>query len=101
MVNAGGIFETVLYVDDLPAAQQFYIGVLGLDVISASGLMVAFATPENDLAEWRDKLQRLDVPIEKEVEWPEGGTSVYFRDPAGNSVELAPSTLWGGGWNFD
>ena len=35
-----------------------------------------------------------------EVPWPEGGRSIYFRDPAGNSLELAPPTLWGGGWDF-
>jgi hypothetical protein len=36
------------------------------------------------------------VPIEREIEWDEGGTSIYVRDPAGNSVELAPPTIWGG-----
>ena len=34
------------------------------------------------------------VAIEAEVEWPSGGRSLYFRDPAGNVVELAPPTLW-------
>ncbi len=34
-----------------------------------------------------------------EVNWDQGGTSLYFRDPAGNSIELAPPTLWGG-WEF-
>jgi len=32
--------------------------------------------------------------VEKEINWEDGGTSIYFRDPAGNSVELAPATLW-------
>ena len=33
-------------------------------------------------------------------EWPRGGRSLYFRDPAGNSVELVTPGLWGlpGGW---
>ena len=35
------------------------------------------------------------VDIETEVEWPGGGRSIYVRDPAGNSVELASSTIWG------
>ncbi|MDQ3546548.1 MAG: glyoxalase/bleomycin resistance/extradiol dioxygenase family protein, partial [Verrucomicrobiota bacterium] len=43
---------------------------------------------------WRERLQEAGVAIESEVEWPEGGRSLYFRDPAGNSVELAPPTLW-------
>jgi catechol 2,3-dioxygenase-like lactoylglutathione lyase family enzyme len=35
-----------------------------------------------------------------EVEWPRGGRSLYFRDPAGNSVELVTPGPWGlpGGW---
>ena len=33
---------------------------------------------------WRLRLQSHGVGIEKEVEWPRGGKSLYFRDPAGN-----------------
>ena len=33
--------------------------------------------------------------IESEVTWPGGGTSIYFRDPAGNCLELAPGRIWG------
>ena len=49
---------------------------------------------------WRDLLQVNGVSIEKEVEWPKGGKSLYFRDPAGNSVELVTPGLWGlpSGW---
>ncbi|MEZ4518564.1 MAG: VOC family protein [Chloroflexota bacterium] len=61
---------------------------------------IAFAAPADTLDDWRAHLAAHDVPIEKEVTWSFGGTSIYFRDPAGNSVELAPSTLWGGDWGF-
>jgi len=61
---------------------------------------VAFAMPDEELDSWREHLKRLSIPIEMEVAWPEGGRSLYVRDPAGNSVELAPPTLWGGGWQF-
>lgn len=61
---------------------------------------VAFAMPDDELDAWRAHLAALTVPIEMEVAWPEGGRSIYVRDPAGNSVELAPPTLWGGGWRF-
>ena len=61
---------------------------------------VAFAMPDEELDSWRAHLAALEVPIEMEVAWPEGGRSIYVRDPAGNSVELAPPTLWGGGWRF-
>ena len=49
---------------------------------------------------WRKLLQGHGVAIEKEVEWPRGGRSLYFRDPAGNSVELVTPGVWGlpSGW---
>ena len=49
---------------------------------------------------WRQKLQESGVAIEKEYEWPRGGKSLYFRDPAGNSVELITPGVWGlpSGW---
>jgi hypothetical protein len=36
------------------------------------------------------------VEVEREIGWPDGSRSLYVRDPAGNSVELAPPSLWGG-----
>ena len=49
---------------------------------------------------WRTLLQGHGVTIEKEVEWPRGGRSLYFRDPTGNSVELVTPGVWGlpSGW---
>jgi catechol 2,3-dioxygenase-like lactoylglutathione lyase family enzyme len=49
---------------------------------------------------WRQKLQESGIAIEQEVEWPKGGKSLYFRDPAGNSVELITPGVWGlpSGW---
>ncbi len=49
---------------------------------------------------WRKLLQGHGVSIEKEVEWPRGGKFLYFRDPAGNSVELVTPGVWGlpSGW---
>jgi catechol 2,3-dioxygenase-like lactoylglutathione lyase family enzyme len=49
---------------------------------------------------WRKLLKGNGVTIEKEVEWPRGGRSLYFRDPAGNSVELVTPGVWGlpSGW---
>ena len=49
---------------------------------------------------WRNLLRGHGVRIEKEVEWPRGGKSLYFRDPAGNSVELVTPGVWGlpSGW---
>lgn len=61
---------------------------------------IAFACPSADLDGWRAHFAAHDIAIEREVEWGVGGVSLYVRDPAGNSVELAPPTLWGGGWSF-
>jgi catechol 2,3-dioxygenase-like lactoylglutathione lyase family enzyme len=57
---------------------------------------IAFTVPLDELPAWRSRLADASIPIETEVEWPDGHRSIYFRDPAGNSVELAPPTLWNG-----
>ena len=56
---------------------------------------LAFAVEPDELPAWREHLKNGGVAIESEVEWETGGRSIYFRDPAGNSLELAPPTLWG------
>jgi catechol 2,3-dioxygenase-like lactoylglutathione lyase family enzyme len=60
----------------------------------------ALGVRAENLDEWRRRLEGQGVVIEKEVEWPRGGRSIYFRDPARNSVELVTPGLWGspGGW---
>lgn len=44
---------------------------------------------------WREHLHLAGVQIEQEHDWPSGGRSVYFRDPAGNSLELIVRGSWG------
>jgi catechol 2,3-dioxygenase-like lactoylglutathione lyase family enzyme len=53
-----------------------------------------------DLDAWRQRLAAHQVAIEKVMTWPRGGQSLYFRDPAGNLVELITPGLWGlpSGW---
>jgi catechol 2,3-dioxygenase-like lactoylglutathione lyase family enzyme len=122
--------EAALYASDLGAAERFYHGVLGLEIVSsmenrgisfrcgATVLLVfdpqrtripdagvpphgasgeghiAFVVDDADLDPWRARLEERGVAIEAEVDWPSGGRSLYFRDPAGNVVEFAPPTLW-------
>lgn len=57
---------------------------------------VAFQIYENEIDSWRAHLQACDVAIEKEISWPEGGYSIYFRDLDGNSLELATREVWPG-----
>jgi catechol 2,3-dioxygenase-like lactoylglutathione lyase family enzyme len=47
------------------------------------------------LDSWRHRLESQGVTIEHEAAWPAGGRSLYFRDPAGNSVELITPGVWG------
>jgi catechol 2,3-dioxygenase-like lactoylglutathione lyase family enzyme len=124
------VLETVLYVDDLAAAERFYGEVLGLEVDSrqagvfvffrcGAGMLLlfdpaaaargrkvpphgakgaghaCFAVPEAALAAWQERLRAAGVAIEQEASWPRGGRSFYFRDPAGNSLELATPRIWG------
>ena len=60
----------------------------------------AFGIAADALDKWRRRLQDHGVAIENEIDWPRGGHSLYFRDPAGNSVELLTPGLWGlrSGW---
>ena len=126
------VLETILYVDDLDAAERFYGEVLGLELDSRKdGLFVFFkcgarhaaavraARPRAPaatcrphgaqgpghacfaVAEARPAMpgrrawQTAGVAIEQEMDWPRGGRSFYFRDPAGNSLELATPKIWG------
>ena len=56
---------------------------------------VCFAVAENALDAWQARLTAAGVAIEQEATWPRGGRSFYFRDPAGNSLELATPRIWG------
>lgn len=129
-MRLGQLSEAAIYASDLDAAQQFYHGVLGLEIISRmedrgmafrcgdavllvfdpertrvpdAGVPthgtsgeghIAFVVADSEIDAWRTRLAECGVVIEAEVDWPTGGRSIYFRDPAGNSVELAPPNLW-------
>lgn len=56
---------------------------------------VAFAIAPDQIDLCRRQLQENGIAIETEITWPSGGRSIYFRDPAGNSVELATAQVWG------
>lgn len=59
---------------------------------------IAFAISEDSYEAWLAQLRVQGVEIEQEIEWPgaegERARSVYFRDPAGNSVELMAGDYW-------
>ena len=130
------ILETVLYADDLAAAEAFYVHVLGFALHSkvpgrhiffrcgprmllifnpretvkgalpaalpvpshgASGEgHVCFRASRDEITRWRLHLEQAGIAIEADFAWPaSGGRSLYFRDPAGNSLEFAEPKIWG------
>ena len=56
---------------------------------------ICFKIKEEEIDQWRDWLQSKGVEIESEVKWSTGSSSLYFRDPAGNCLEVASPLLWG------
>ena len=116
------VYETALYAPDVAAAARFYRDVVGLREIAApdehsaafrhgAGVLLIF-DPERTSGEGRfvpphgargpghvafavESLDALELPeVEREIEWPGGGRSVYVRDPAGNSVEFVEGEIW-------
>jgi len=55
---------------------------------------LAFAIDSTHLAAWESHLTHLGIDIESRVRWDGGGTSLYFRDPEGRSVEFATPGVW-------
>jgi catechol-2,3-dioxygenase len=133
-VRPKALIETVLYVDDLEAAAEFYASLLKLPIVHSdtrmrvlevtdqnflllfkiggtrepvevpggtipphdgvSGMHVAFSVDKGDAENWAHRLQDNNIAIESKVKWPSGDISLYFRDPAGNLVELVTPDLW-------
>jgi catechol 2,3-dioxygenase-like lactoylglutathione lyase family enzyme len=124
-----GIYETVLYADDVPAMAGFYRDVVGLRAIDppddqsaafrmADGNVLLVFNPElssasgrfvpshgttgaghlafrvDDLDAVAAGLRERGIEIEREITWSDTGRSVYFRDPAGNSVEYVEGEIW-------
>jgi catechol 2,3-dioxygenase-like lactoylglutathione lyase family enzyme len=56
---------------------------------------LCFAATAAEIDAWRDRLAASGVAIEAQIAWPNGGRSIYFRDPCGNSLEFAEPRIWG------
>ena len=55
---------------------------------------VCFRASSEEIVKWRSKLESFGIAIEADFEWPAGGRSIYFRDPAGNCLEFAEPRIW-------
>jgi catechol 2,3-dioxygenase-like lactoylglutathione lyase family enzyme len=60
----------------------------------AGNLHLCFAIPFGELAAWEAHLRERGIEVESRLRWARGGTSLYFRDPDGNSLEIATPGLW-------
>jgi catechol 2,3-dioxygenase-like lactoylglutathione lyase family enzyme len=61
---------------------------------------LCFAASADEIERWKTELEAKGVIVEADFEWPpkageaSGGRSIYFRDPAGNSLEFAEPRIW-------
>ncbi|MGD8815626.1 MAG: VOC family protein [Acidobacteriota bacterium] len=55
----------------------------------------AFRAGAEEIEHWKERLVAHGVAIESEIAWPEGGNSIFFRDPAGNVLEFTTPITWG------
>jgi catechol 2,3-dioxygenase-like lactoylglutathione lyase family enzyme len=55
---------------------------------------VCFRVAGDQIHPLRNQLESEGVAIEADFRWPNGARSLYFRDPAGNSLECAEAKLW-------
>jgi len=56
---------------------------------------LCFAGTAEEIEDWKTRLEGAGIAIEADFEWPNGGRSIYFRDPSGNSLEIAEPRIWG------
>ena len=55
---------------------------------------VCFRASAAEIDTWASRLRASGIAIEADFEWPGGGRSIYFRDPAGNCLEFAEPRIW-------
>jgi catechol 2,3-dioxygenase-like lactoylglutathione lyase family enzyme len=55
---------------------------------------LCFRASAAEIDGWVRHLRARGIAIEADFEWPGGGRSIYFRDPAGNCLEMAEPRIW-------
>jgi catechol 2,3-dioxygenase-like lactoylglutathione lyase family enzyme len=55
---------------------------------------LGFGVPAATLSAWRARLEEKGIAIESSLTWPDGGTSIYFRDPDRHLLELLTPGVW-------
>ena len=55
---------------------------------------LCFSVTHAGLEQWPAHLARCGIAIESRLDWSKGGSSLYFRDPDGHSLEVGTPGLW-------
>ena len=92
--NVGGL-NTLLLFKRGASLQTKYLSGGEIPPHDARGwIHVCFAIDTDDMLGWEQKLRDSGVAIEGRTEWPKGGSSIYFRDPDHNLIELLTPGCW-------
>jgi len=92
--NVGGL-NTLLLFKRGASLQTKYLSGGEIPPHDASGrIHVCFAIDTDDMPGWKQTLSDSGVAIEGRTEWPKGGSSIYFRDPDHNLIELLTPGCW-------
>ena len=86
----------VLLIAKKGASAEPGVMMFGVPTHDAAGQQhLAFGVRPDQLDVWRETLERHGISIESALSWPQGGHSLYFRDPDGHNIELKTSD-WDG-----
>ncbi len=86
---------SMLLVFNPTATEQPGLSAVAVPLHGARGAgHMAFREPHERMDGWKSHLTAQGVAIEQDLTWPNGARSLYFRDPAGNSIEIATPDLW-------
>lgn len=55
---------------------------------------LCFAATSAEIDAWKALLEAKGIAVEADLQWPNGGRSLYLRDPSGNSLEFAEPKIW-------
>jgi len=92
--NVGGL-NTLLLFKRGASLQTKYLSGGEIPPHDARGsIHVCFAIDTDDMPGWKQTLSDSGVAIEGRTEWPKGGSSIYFRDPDHNLIELLTPGCW-------
>lgn len=59
-----------------------------------TGGHACFAIQPSETQSWTERLAKAGVKV-TQYAWGDRGVSLYFHDPSGNLLELAPPRIWG------